>query len=372
MTFHLARPLRRRLAFSLALCLSTLGCGGYFPLRWPRRDLWSPGERATHPIELPSRELADYPGRVRKEGVSVVAALIGPSRATDVFGVDLLRNGVQPLLVIIRNDSPHPYLFRKANVDPKYLSAARVARLAEVHPTVAVARYLKWLFFIIPGFVFDTVVEPATTLEFPGMREAAQRPPRAHDPRITADFVNNEIPDAEIRPQSSLAGVMFVRPLKLGGVLPVTLVNIDTRQPVIVEIPTPPPVYVEQHEYSHPYETVWDAVVKTAAHIPSWRLTSTDQPRGTIAVHHGLTFLAWTSSSTMTISLQKLTDQKTQVALQSTLPQADSRGYGKHSRTVDRFFGELSSLFPQPQEELPLEHAPSPSPSTSLQTPPSY
>ncbi len=344
------------LPLALLLALSSVGCGGYWPIRRPRSDLWSPTTITRPPIELPNRTLEDYPGRLEKNGVSVAVELIDPSRTQGLFHADLVRDGVQPLMVVIHNGSDQAYVFSKANVDRHYLPAEQVARLAYVHPIETIAHHIRWLAFLVPGVVFETVIEPASTLDFPGMEEAARRPAIPDNRSTKADFLNHQIADAEVLPGHSLAGVLFIRPPKLGSLIPVTLVNAQTRQPLVFEIPTPPPLYTVVRKYTHPSQRVWDAAVKAAARLPSWRVVSNSPTSGVITVRKGMPFLMWSNAARITIAVQKINPGRTQVTLASTIPWADSRGYGEHSPTIDKFFEALDRQLPRRNVRAPRPH----------------
>jgi len=275
--------------------------------------------------------------------VAVALALIDPQRTKETFRADLVRRGVQPLMVVIHNGSDQPYVFHKANVGSRAIPAGKAAQRAYVHPTVTAARFVKWLIFLIPGLVFESIVEPASTLDFPGIEEAARRPSVPNHRALRDEFARHEIADAEIWPGRDHAGVMFIRPPKLGSVIPVTLVNARTQQPLVFEMPTPPPVYTALHAYGYPYEEVWDGAVHVATRIVSWKVLSNDKAAGVIAVRKGWFFSPW--KTRMTIAVQRLGGERAQVTVQSPLRRTTSVGYGEHSRTIDRFFDELDNRF---------------------------
>ncbi len=376
---------RRPFALSLALTFSSVGCAGYCPVRWPRSDLWSPSVDTTPVIEWPSTALTDYPKHLEQEHVTLVVEFIDPQLTKGLFHADLLRHGIQPVVVIIHNESEQPYGFRKADVDAHYLPAARVAHWAMVHPARTTVRFMKWLTFLIPGVVVESIVEPTSTLDFPGLEEAACRPAIPNNRYIHADFLHHEIADAEVGPHSSLAGLMFIRPPILGSIIPVSLVNTQTRQPLIFEVPTPPAVYVDGREYAQSFDLVWDAALKTATAIRSWRLMAVDKASGVITVKNGFTFLRWGTAAQIILTIEKgdpstratafrcgsflgmaprraprvlpvVLHQHTRVNVQSTLRRATSVGSGEHSATIDRLLKELDSLFPQ--EAPPVPHPP--------------
>ncbi|MBI4355876.1 MAG: hypothetical protein HY597_05485 [Candidatus Omnitrophica bacterium] len=96
------------------------------------------------------------------------------------------------------------------------------------------------------------------------------------------------------------------------------------------------------HVYSQPYDTVWGAAVKAATSVNSWAVTSTDKASGVIALSKG--FNLWTTGTKMTVYVQKLADDKTQVDMQSSLSGFNgvlTLDYGQNKRNIARFFEEL-------------------------------
>ena len=356
---------RRRVVvtWGLALLLPCLGCG-YFPLRWPKRELWSAGWTEPLTITLPLGDAVVLPVRVEQERVMVAAEFLDPERTVDVFHANLLRNHIQPLLLVLRNGSEQPYRFRKADVDARYVPAAQAARWACVHPAVTAARLIRWGVFFLPGLLMESVVEPTTTLDFPVFEELARRPERTDSRQIIVEFQRHEIADGDIGPDEIRAGAMFLRPPRLGSVIAVRLVNARTQQPLVLKIPAPPPVYEAHGTYPHSYETVWNAALEAGARIKSWRVASSDPKTGVIAVRHGLRFLTWSTVTRITIAVHALAEARpaplTQVTVQSTLRRRDTTGSGEHSRTIEQFFFELGGALPAPVAE-PLENPTGPS-----------
>lgn len=330
----------------VALGCGSVSCKGYFPLRRPSSGLWTPASDTAFSIQLPIEELADNAEHLQRDGVGVAIHVFDPTTTQRVFGVNLLRYRVQPVLVVIRNENPDPYVFRKAGLDRHYIPAANAARVAVVHPVVRLTRTVKWLAWFVPGVLFETFVEPASTIDFPGVEEAAQRPPRVNTRRIIDEFVAHEIADEEIPPGGTLSGVLFIRPPKLGSVIPVTLLNARTQQPLVFDAPMPLPLYAEQHDYPYAYEQVWDGVVKAAGHLNSWKVMSADKERGALTVEAGVKMWPWRTARPLTIAVEKVEAADTRVSLEHPLHASDTRSYGAHSVTVDRFFGELAGKFP--------------------------
>ena len=355
------------LALILIPCLSTLGCGGYFPLRRPTYPMFVHANQPAPAIALPSTALKDYADRIQKEHVTVAVRFLTADQTRAAFHVDLHQRHIQPVLVMIRNDSDAAYRFNKASVDKRYFPAGRVARFAQVSRIAMARQYLRWLAFLIPGVLFDTVVEPTTTIEFPGIQGAAQRPPRAHPEAVRAAFLRAEIPDGDVAPHRAQAGVVFIHPPRLGREFPITLVNVSTGQPLVFDAQTPPPRYTEVHDYSQPDDAVWEAVVNAARHLSAWRVASADKSHGVLTARTGMSVLCWSTATRLTVTVRALSDQAAQVPVESTLRRSDSAGYGAHNKTINGFFEALNTVLTKPTQTPPAPPAPkAASPDTSV------
>ncbi|MBI2495605.1 MAG: hypothetical protein HYY90_00440 [Candidatus Omnitrophica bacterium] len=164
-------------------------------------------------------------GRVEKAGVSVSVQVIGADEAGDIFGVNLVQRGVQPLLLEIRNGSGRQYRFAKANVDERYIPAATAARKAYEHPLLVGGQVIKRIVGSVPDFMVRS-----------GARH--KPPPRPIFNRtIQESFVKEEIADAEIGPNGSLKGFLYVRPLEPGAHLSVKLIDVQTQEPLAFDLP---------------------------------------------------------------------------------------------------------------------------------------
>lgn len=334
-------------AVSVFLAAATIGCAGYCPVRWPKRELWASSVAAVPPIRLPTIHSFDSAEMMRKEGVAVAARLLDPSQTREVFHAHLVRNGVQPLVLSISNDSEQPYHFRKRDIDPRYIPAARAARWAMVHPAITATRLVSWIVMIAPGLLFECLIEPLTTLDFPGVEEASQRPPAPNNRAIREDFIRQEIADGDIGPREQRTGALFLRPPKLGRVIPVTLINARTQQPLIFEVPTPAPLYMNERVYPYPSARVWEAVEKTVKGIASWRVTSSDQAAGRITVKTGTGFWRWSTRTQITLTVEAMDAQHARLRLESTLRGDDTRALGRPTPTIDRLISELEALLPR-------------------------
>ena len=182
---------------------------------------WPATGWAAHQL-FESPRSATVPGRVQKAGVSVDAQILGADETKDIFDVDLIRKGVQPIVIEIHNRSQATYRFRKTDVDAHYLPAAVAAKAAYENPMV------------IGGAIVGQTVSALHQFIFPPPKHATFRPIFNRD--VQESFVKEEIPDAEIGPNGSLSGFLYLRPLAPGATFRVTLINRQTQQPLIFEI----------------------------------------------------------------------------------------------------------------------------------------
>lgn len=340
--------LRHPAALSLTVLCFSVGCSSYCPVRWPRRELWAASIESAPPVTVPSSTLSAYPDHLEQNHVAVAVEFMDPLRAHDLLHMEFATRGIQPLMIVIQNGSDQSYRFSKADVGARVVPAARVASLAGPHPVVTVLRYLTWVAFLAPGFIFDTVVEPATTFEFPGMQDASQRPARFNRQQMSDDFVEHEIADAVIAQDSSHAGLLFIRRPAPDSRLSITLTNAQTRQPLVFEVPVPPSMHVERHDYPHPYPMVWDAALRAAARVPGWRIASTDEAHGLIVVSVSRGILRRTMGAPLRITLQRVSDVQTRTVIESKLQRPDRTGRGEHFRTIGGFLNRLTVLLPKP------------------------
>ena len=182
---------------------------------------WPAAGQAAHQLfEPPPRAAA--PGQLKKDGVSVDVQVMTVEETKDVFDVDLIRHGVQPLVVTIRNGSQATYRFRKADVDARYIPAAVAAATAYENPVA------------VGGAILGRTVSSLHQFIFPPPKATPFRP--ILNRNIQQSFVTEEIPDADITPNGSLSGFLYLRPLAPGAPLRITLVNLLTQQPLVFDI----------------------------------------------------------------------------------------------------------------------------------------
>ena len=343
MTRHRLAPL----IASFGLACSAIACGSFRPVQAPRSDLWQ-APRLTPPrIVLPDLQVATPSSRAQQDDVTVLLQLLDAERAHAIFGVDFQRYDLQPVLIAIRNDSPRTYAFRHAGVVPRPVPAARVAGLASLHPIRIAAEHVRWLTFLVPGLLVESLIEPLT-IDFPGIEEAAQRPAVPNARAVRAEFVRHELSEGLLDPDQTLAGVLFLRPFRLGSPVTISLLDVKSRQLLRLRVPTPTIASVERRTYRQPVETVWKAAVQAASRMDTWRVVSTDTVRHVLVAHTGARLFGWSRVVHITVTVERKTDRVTEVQIDSVRPGALSTAYGLSSTTLDQFTQTLASGLPKP------------------------
>lgn len=361
----------RLLAVGMVACLAVTGCAGWSPVRWPSRELWAARPVEYAGIRMLNRDVTSYRNRLEQQEVSVAAFLLGPEQAREQVHVELLRDRIQPLMIVVRNDSDQTYTFRKSDVDSRYLPAREAAKGAQIHPVVHAARVTRWIIWLLPGVLFNAVIEPSTGLPFPGMDEIASRPPTPRNREVAEDFLRNEIPDGQIGPHESVSGLMFIRPPRLWSTLPIKLVNARTQEPLVFGISTRPAV---TRVYPKPYAAAWDLVSDTAAHLAPWTVTSADRQTGVLALKRGGHFFGWSDVATVNVLLKPVDERRTQVTVESPPRPARSIWCGVRGQEIDRamaeFLAPLDATF-APKKSPKRRRASSTNRSTANVPPPS-
>lgn len=328
---------------------SSMGCGGYWPVRRPRSDLWSAGTRPVVPIQWPMSESSEPSIRLQQEQVSISVDLPDARQTKAIFHADLLSHHIQPLHLTIHNGSERPYLFRKASLDAHYIPAHDAARWACVPPIISGIEHLRWATFVLPGLLFETLIEPVTTFDFPGMEEAASRPLASNRREVVEDFVAHEFPDGPIAPGSAQSGVVLIHPPLLGRSLPLTLTDVTSQQPLVFDLPIPPPVYAAVHTYPQPYDVVWGSTLNAASRIRIWKMVNSDAHQGLVNIRKGISLWIWSRATPITVTLQRIDETHTSVTVHSPLRATTTVGLGVHSPTVDQFFDELDARLLPPK-----------------------
>lgn len=170
--------------------------------------------------KLPSSNLKTYPETpLTKSEISVVAEVFNKDETERIFDANMISKGVQPVFIVIKNESNKNYIFKKENLNQKYIPAKDVAKKFSInmHSNALKLIPLSFIFIGIP-FLFMN----------------ATKTPKNNKAR-NYDYTSNEIDDVKIGPGRSLSGVVFIPVLDEKEKLIISLVEASTRKKVVFE-----------------------------------------------------------------------------------------------------------------------------------------
>lgn len=350
-------------AFALIIAMACMsGCAGYWPLRLPQRDLWAAAPVEPEPLRVPGHPAKSYSHQLHQGGLSVALELLDSTHAQQAFHLDLARHGIQPVMLAIQNHTEQTYAFHKADFGRgRVIPASRVAGLGCPHPVRIAGGYMKWLAFLVPGFLFETVIEPSTTFDFPIMREASRHPSWPSCGARRRMFTSQEFADGDILPGASRTGVVFLRPIALESTLTVIVRHAQTGEPLALVLPTPASTTSKIRLDSKPPAVVWPVVLESARRISSWRVKSADPKTGVIMIGKRSELAPWARSRPVTVQVRLVGDGRTQTTVERPLREPLSTSLEPSNPAVEHFFRELSEELPPPPPP------PRPAPSLSRQ-----
>ena len=160
---------------------------------------------------------------VAKEGVTVEMRVLSQQEIKNVFGVDLLEEHIQPVVVKIKNDSKQTYAFHRANLNLEALSAAEAAKAAFENPIVVGGGLVKRGLGVIGRVIFP-------------VKKAPEEKPITNS-ELQATFVREEMPEGGIAPDAFVQGFVFVRPLTPEKQLSLTLIKSANQQTLVFDAP---------------------------------------------------------------------------------------------------------------------------------------
>ena len=181
------------------------------------------------PQELQQAESVHALSRIEHAQVSVEVERYAADETQAIFGADLVRHGMQPVSLIIDNESPEAYVFLKTNVDDHYIPATEVAKVAYENPVQVGAHGLLWV-VLLPSQMLRILKQYAHKTT----KASLVGPPT--NQQIRADFVKREIADTTVGPNGSIAGHLFIHPIKQGGRVTVKLINAQTQAPLVFDM----------------------------------------------------------------------------------------------------------------------------------------
>ena len=180
-----------------------------------------------------NQEIEQHPHRMQQHQVSVVIEILDEEQAESVFGVDLPKHGIQPVSVMVHNNSGETYRFRKAQVEPATVPTSVAARAACPNPVITGLRFVRWGVLVVPVSVLKFFLEAVPRLYVPTLGEWVRRPVTCSD--VQADFAKGELADADVPPGGLLAGFLFTRPMPPGTAVHLSLIDARSQHPLVFE-----------------------------------------------------------------------------------------------------------------------------------------
>lgn len=160
---------------------------------------------------------------ITQEGVTVEARLLSGQEIKSVFGVDLLRENIQPVVIKIKNDSAQTVQFFRANLNVEALPAAEAAKAAFENPIV------------VGGGLIKRGMGAVGRVIFPKKKTPEEKP--ITNSELQATFVREEMPEGDIAPDSFVQGFVFIRPLTKEQNLSIKLTPLAGTQAFAFDIP---------------------------------------------------------------------------------------------------------------------------------------
>ena len=161
------------------------------------------------------------PLRLEQDRVVVTADVLDAATCEDIFGVNLLKRHIQPILIKISNESDRTYGFSKESIQVAAVQATKVARYAYPNPVGYTFTWTKYTTTFVPKTLFN--------------RKTPKRPLTYRD--VRQDFTSQEIADGPILPKGHREGFLFLRS-PVPDAVHIPLLNTQTSTPLVFELKT--------------------------------------------------------------------------------------------------------------------------------------
>lgn len=169
---------------------------------------------ATYKVHnLPTRDVYNLSNRQEKEGVIVAVKFFEPDEIKKIFGTDTLKNGIEPVYIIIDNRSSNTYSFSKARINKTTIPAEVVAERCGFRTA---ARMTRWG---LPAVAIWPLLIPAV-VDGVGSSKANKQ--------MAEDYAYKEIRDQRILPDGMLNGCVFIDRMKPGEYFDIRIQAIES------------------------------------------------------------------------------------------------------------------------------------------------
>jgi len=174
---------------------------------------------------LPEYNMSNFPEQpIIQKDVSLGVVFFDRSQSRKLFDAEMLKRGVQPVLILINNQSRTAYYFKKELINPSFISAEVVAKKCA---RKTMAKQLASLpLLILPPLGIAMMISN-------GILGSTS------NSRMEKDYMLKEIENSVVRPDSSLSGVIFMPVLSQEDKLTITLVAENTKRELVFELQNP-------------------------------------------------------------------------------------------------------------------------------------
>lgn len=191
----------------LPVVLGGLACVFIFSTGWQRHQL--------HPLKPVASELLPV-FSIKDRGVAIIARAVTAEESKRYFGHDLVSRGVQPLQLMIQNNTSNEYSLCPSSIDLDRVEAGKIAF------KVTKSAIPRAIAYRVASLLFWPFAIPSTIDSIRVM---------THHNNLKKDLKAKSVKDEIVAPYSTFHRILFVPVTKFKDVFKVTLIDLDTLNP---------------------------------------------------------------------------------------------------------------------------------------------
>jgi len=174
---------------------------------------------------FPYSTMDNFPEQpITKNNVALAVHFFDINEARSIFDAETIKREVQPVYVILENNSDTTYYLKKSSMTPRHIPARIAAKKCAYWTMMKQVASIPFL--ILPPLGIAMMVTNGVT-------------GGTANNRIESDFESNELKDSRIMPNSSLKGVLFMPLFLPGDNLTIPLTTEDAKQNIVFEFQSP-------------------------------------------------------------------------------------------------------------------------------------
>lgn len=169
------------------------------------------------PVATLSSNVTEYKNQIDQNGVTVAIKVLNDDEIRSIFKRNIHERGVQPVFIVIQNNSKSTYEFSKSTVNkPIYFP----------HEAAERGRYsVGWRVVWFSPFIISVFLWPLLLPALIGGAGAAEA-----NQEMRKDYANKELPDGKIAPNGTSSGFLYFNKQALGRDLLIKVSNVETTQ----------------------------------------------------------------------------------------------------------------------------------------------